>query len=278
MFNPVLWVVFYGVLQILRYLIRKQASKVKHRKLLDKAHAYIEDRNKKFVEFMKTHAKEIPAKNKSDLIFSCDSLAELQKGLTHGQFTSIDLLMFYINRCYNVGKKLNLISQINFEKAYEWAADCDKLRKDPNKFKERLQHCDDNGLLFGIPVSVKDHVYLKGTHNTLGCIQMLDYVHEKEGLIETQILRNGGIPFVKTNVPMLLLSMESYNRIFGRTQNPIKHNRIPGGSSGGCAAVVQSKCSPISFGTDIGGSVRGPAHFCGVYGFKPTPQRVRSLI
>ena len=79
---------------------------------------------------------------------------------------------------------------------------------------------------------------------------------------------------MKTNVPMLLLSMECNNRIFGKGMNPINHARVPGGSSGGCAGLVASGGTAISIGSDIGGSVRGPASFCGVYGFKPTSSRV----
>ena len=83
------------------------------------------------------------------------------------------------------------------------------------------------------------------------------------------IKRNEGIIFAKTNVPMLLLSFESNNRLYGRTLNPINHERVLGSSSGGCAGLVACDAASLSLGTDIGESMRTQASFCEVYGFRP---------
>ena len=78
----------------------------------------------------------------------------------------------------------------------------------------------------------------------------------------------GAIPFVKSNIPQLLMIPETINNFYGRSLNPHNLERSSGGSSGGEASLIASKCSPIGIGTDIGGSVRIPSNFCGVYGFK----------
>ena len=80
--------------------------------------------------------------------------------------------------------------------------------------------------------------------------------------------------FTKTNIPMLLSSLEWNNRIYGRAMNPYNYERVPGGSSGGWAALVAWNGTSLSFGNDIGGSIRAPSSFCGVYGFKPSIHRV----
>lgn len=259
--NPLLWIALYLIIAAVRKLTSSRVSKAKHEKLVQKAKECREKRDRDFHKFIQKHNKDMPDEKVQKLIDSCDSLADLQKGLTKKQFTSVELLMYYIKKCYTYGLKLCLITQLNFEDAFKMAKECDETRKDPQKLKQVLEICEDGGLLYGIPVSFKDHLFMKNTMGTMGCANMLDYVHPSEGMLEKWVKQNGGIPFVKTNVPMLNMSMECNNRIFGRGRNPIKHDRVPGGSSGGCAGLVACKGTSISFGSDIGGSVRGPATF-----------------
>jgi Asp-tRNA(Asn)/Glu-tRNA(Gln) amidotransferase A subunit family amidase len=79
---------------------------------------------------------------------------------------------------------------------------------------------------------------------------------------------------VKGNVPQLVFALHSDNKIYGRAMNPYDINRTTGGSTGGDAGLIAAKCVPMALGSDIGGSIRAPSHFCGIYGFKPTPQRL----
>jgi len=272
--NPLLWIVVYLIITAIRKFAASKRQGAQHNKLIEKAAVYKKGIDDEFDKFMKDHAKDIPNEHIKKSVGGCANLADLQSGLRDNKFTSVQLLMYYIERCYSYGRALNLVTQNNFAAAFEMAKQCDLVRQDPQKLKVALEQCEGDGLLYGVPVSFKDYIFLKGTRNTLGCINLLDYVHEEEGLLEIMIKKNGGIPFVKTNNPMLLLSMESYNRIYGRAMNPINHDRVPGGSSGGCAGLVCSDGTPLSIGSDIGGSIRCPSNFCGVYGFKGTPHRV----
>jgi fatty acid amide hydrolase len=97
---------------------------------------------------------------------------------------------------------------------------------------------------------------------------------KESGIYCKLVLKHGGIPFVKSNVPMILKTTETINWIYGRTLNPWDTSRTPGGSSGGESALISSLCSPAGIGGDIGGSIRCPASYTAIYGFKPTATRV----
>jgi len=132
--------------------------------------------------------------------------------------------------------------------------------------------------LLGLPISVKDCIAQKGADHTMGCASFCfrdtPNGSAKDGLLVQLIREAGGIPFVRSNVPQLLLSIECANNVWGKTLNPVNQGRAPGGSSGGEAALVASYSSPLGMGSDIGGSLRIPALFSGCYGFKPTEHRV----
>ena len=259
--DPFLWIKIYVVLFVVRAIAKRYIQLNEHKKLLVKGAEFKQKRDEKYRKFMQDNADLVPSENIQQEILNCKSLRQLQDKLETKAFTSVQLLMHYINRCQSYGVKLNLISQINFEKALELAKKCDMIRQNDVEMAEIRKNSIDNGLLFGIPVSFKDHIYLKGTHSTIGCINMLKYLHQETGVFEQIVVDNGGIPFVKTNLPQLGLSLESNNRLFGKAMNPINHDRVPGGSSGGCAGLVTTQSSPISFGTDVGGSVRSPSSF-----------------
>ena len=158
---------------------------------------------------------------------------------------------------------LNALADINFDDALKEAIQCDKETK--NK-KSR-------GPLHGIPISIKDELHVAGTVTTLGLAARSDNIILEDGLIVENLRRHGAIPFVKSNVPPLLMLYETENIIFGVTKNPLDIKRTPGGSSGGEAALIASRCSPAGIGSDIGGSIRIPCAFCGLYGFKPSSIR-----
>ena len=110
---------------------------------------------------------------------------------------------------------------------------------------------------------------------TFGCSFYADNLTFKQGALESHLKSLGAIPFIKSNVPQLMMIPDTTNQFFNRTINPIfpDRKRSAGGSSGGEAALIASQCSPCGFGTDIGGSIRTPANFCGIYGFKARGNR-----
>ncbi|HHH26728.1 MAG TPA: amidase, partial [Polyangiaceae bacterium] len=129
------------------------------------------------------------------------------------------------------------------------------------------------GPLHGLPLTIKDNVAVTGTDATMGMRARRGRPDDRDAVLVAELRRLGALVLGKTNVPQLLLAQETENAIFGVTNNPWNVARVPGGSSGGEAAAVAAGMTPLGIGTDIGGSIRIPAHFCGVFGFKPTLDR-----
>jgi amidase len=128
--------------------------------------------------------------------------------------------------------------------------------------------------LWGIPVTLKDAWCVQGMRSTAGYPPLADYVPAEDCTIAARLRAAGAIILGKTNVPILSTDTQTHNEIFGRTNNPWNIDRTPGGSSGGSAASVASGMCAFDIGSDIAGSIRIPAHYCGVYGLKPTEFRV----
>lgn len=129
------------------------------------------------------------------------------------------------------------------------------------------------GPLHGLPITIKDNIDVRGTDVTMGLRSRVGKPAAEDALVVRELKRAGAIVLGKTNVPQLLLVQETDNEIFGTTRNPWNLGRTPGGSSGGEAAALAAGMTPLGIGSDIGGSIRIPAHFCGVAGFKPTVDR-----
>lgn len=125
-----------------------------------------------------------------------------------------------------------------------------------------------------MPISVKECIRLNGSYSTGGLACRLKNRVEEDALIVTLLKEAGALPLISGNVTQLLMLPESVNRIWGRSLNPWALDRTPGGSSGGEAALVAMGCVPLSIASDIAGSIRIPASFNGVVGFKPTPMRL----
>lgn len=124
--------------------------------------------------------------------------------------------------------------------------------------------------LLGIPVTLKEPFNVAGLPTTWGFPHFRDFQPAKDALIVSRLKAAGAIVIGKTNIPIGLRDFQSYNEIYGTTNNPWDLGRSPGGSSGGCGAALAAGFSPLSIGSDIGGSIRVPAHFCGVFGHKPS--------
>jgi amidase len=130
------------------------------------------------------------------------------------------------------------------------------------------------GPLHGVPFTLKDALATSGMRTTTGA-HFLDHVPHEDSTVAARLKAAGGVLMAKTNVAAMLGDpAQSANPIFGRTSNPWDIGRTPGGSSGGAAAAVAAGMTPFEIGSDLSGSIRTPAHFCGVFGFKPTEHRV----
>lgn len=146
----------------------------------------------------------------------------------------------------------------DFERAYETARAMDAAGPRPDQ------------PLFGVPMTIKESFDVAGLPTTFGHPQYRDALAPRDALLVKRLKAAGAIIIGKTNVPVDLTDWQSFNPVYGRTSNPHDPTRSPGGSSGGSAAAVASGMVPCDYGTDIGGSVRVPAHFCGVWGHKTT--------
>jgi amidase len=129
---------------------------------------------------------------------------------------------------------------------------------------------DRRGALFGVPMTVKESFDLRGHPTSWGFSHLRDHRAETDALAVQRLEQAGAIVFGKTNVPVALSDWQSFNPIYGATNNPWDLGRTPGGSSGGAAAAVAAGFSALEMGSDIGGSIRVPAHYCGVFGHKPS--------
>ncbi|NXI39866.1 FAAH1 hydrolase, partial [Galbula dea] len=185
-------------------------------------------------------------------------LPELCKKLRDGSLPPEHVFYAY------VGKALQIATETNCITEYLEESETHLRKAKPEKM----------GLLYGVPVSIKDSINCQGHDSTLGFIKNINKPAEEDSVLVQVLKRQGAIPFVKTNVPQSLISYDCKNLIFGQTRNPLLFTRTPGGSSGGEGALIGGNGSILGFGTDVGGSLRFPAAFCGICALKPTGNRL----
>ena len=137
-----------------------------------------------------------------------------------------------------------------------------------------LAHGAEPGPLFGLPVAHKDLVETAGIRTTYGSPIFSEFVPKQDALIVERLRAAGAIAIGKTNVPEFGAGSQTFNAVFGSTRNPYDFERTCGGSSGGAAVALACGMVPIADGSDMGGSLRNPASFCNVVGFRPSPGRV----
>lgn len=130
------------------------------------------------------------------------------------------------------------------------------------------------GPFHGVPISIKECFALEGMPNSAGLVSRKNYISKEDSTAVKRLRAAGFIPVGVTNTSELCMWMESSNKLYGITRNGYDPNHIVGGSSGGEAAIVSALGAPVGLGSDIGGSIRMPAFFCGVFGHKPTGGRV----
>ena len=188
---------------------------------------------------------------------------ELLAALETRQTTSVDVVQALIARSAAVDPLVRAFILRRDEQALREAAAADAAR----------DRGEPLGALHGLPLTIKENIDVTGTDSTLGLRSRQGQPASQDAVVVRLLREAGAIVLGKTNVPQLLLAQETENAIWGITHNPWDLGRSPGGSSGGEAAAVASGQTPIGIGTDIGGSIRIPAHFCGIFGLKPTLDR-----
>jgi len=201
-------------------------------------------------------------------VLALDATALLQE-MEQGKLTSAQITSVYIRRARTEGEKLNATTEECFEEALAAAKASDVRRKASGG------GAVDGRPLEGLPVSLKDCFDQKGFDSTVGIVARQGRPLAEDGLFVKVLREAGAIPFVRSNVPPLLMGGgETENNVYGRTLNPWDLSRAPGSSSGGEGALIAARGSPLGFGTDIGGSVRIPCAYSGIFGLKPTNGRI----
>lgn len=187
------------------------------------------------------------------------SVGKLAAALAAREVSAFELVEAAIARIESLDAKLNAVCVRDFDRARDAARAAD----DALATGERRP-------LLGIPLLVKESFNVAGLPTTWGFPQHQDFVPTEDALPVARVKAAGAVILGKTNVPSGLGDWQSYNDIYGTTNNPYDAGRSPGGSSGGSAAALAAGYAPLALGTDLGGSLRMPAHFCGVYAHKPT--------
>ncbi len=194
----------------------------------------------------------------SDLVFR--STVELAAAIRQKDIGSRELLDAYLTRIDELNGPINAVVTLDAAGARAAADAADTA----------LARGEVLGPLHGVPVTVKDNMEVAGMRSTAGATVLADHVPTCDGLIAERLKAAGAVVFGKTNMPTFGLDMQTYNDVFGLTKNPWNLDRTTGGSSGGSAAALAAGLTGFEVGTDIGGSIRCPAHYCGVYGLKTT--------
>ena len=201
-----------------------------------------------------------------------DALAELTATelltlIASKRVSSEYVVRAYVARAIAIGEALGTNAEEQFTEAVAEAALCDA----------ELARGKRRGPLHGLPISVKDQFDMAGCDSTCGLSARCYRPAARDSLLVSLCRQAGAIPFVRTNVPQLLMLPEAFNAIWGVCRNPYDPSRSSGGSSGGEGALIAARGSPLGLGTDIGGSIRIPAVLCGICGFKPTVGRLSSV-
>uniref|UniRef100_A0A914EAV7 Amidase domain-containing protein n=1 Tax=Acrobeloides nanus TaxID=290746 RepID=A0A914EAV7_9BILA len=190
------------------------------------------------------------------------------------ELTSVSLIEAYIRRIDEVNFLINAVVIKNFKDALKQAAEVDSYINSLDKKSEEYKKLDIDKPLLGIPFTIKDSFCIKDLVCTVGYAHRKDEISKDDAEVVKRLKNAGAILLAVTNVPEGIMWGETANTLFGRTNNPYDTRRAPGGSSGGEAALISSGGSIFGIGSDFAGSIRGPASFCGIYGFMPSPDIV----
>lgn len=192
------------------------------------------------------------------------SAAALAAAIRARQVSSVEAVTACLERTAAVNPALNALIDVQGERALAAAAEADRATAGDEAL----------GALHGVPISIKDNVDEAGLVNSGGLLVAAQAVAEEDDAVVANLRAAGAVSIGRSNVPAFSLRWFSDNELYGRTLNPWHPGKTPGGSSGGAASAVASGMVPLAHGNDIGGSVRYPAHVCGIMGLRPTVGRI----
>ncbi|KZT10510.1 amidase signature enzyme [Laetiporus sulphureus 93-53] len=192
----------------------------------------------------------------SDKTIIATSISQIVSSVQGGALKPIEILTAYSKAALKAHAATNCLTEVMLPEAEEWA-----------------RNCNTKGPLAGLPVSLKDEHSVKGFDACIGYSAWVGKPMEKDSALVRLLRDAGAVPYVKTNVPVTMLSFEAANDVFGTTTNPHNKNFAPGGSSGGEAALLAFGGSRVGIGSDVAGSVRVPSHYSGVYTIKASSYR-----
>ncbi|MGH6932292.1 MAG: amidase family protein, partial [Dongiaceae bacterium] len=172
----------------------------------------------------------------------------------------VELLDLYLKRVARLNPKINAVVVLDDKRARERARKADRAAAKKDWW----------GPLHGVPMTVKESFDVEGLPTTWGRADMKGNIASRHALAVHRLMGAGAVIFGKTNVPAMLADWQTFNPVYGTTGNPWDVTRVPGGSSGGAGAALAAGLTGLELGSDIGASIRNPAHYCGVFGHKPT--------
>lgn len=191
---------------------------------------------------------------------------DLATRMQRREISATEVMHAHLDRIERVNPQINAIVTLVPEQAIAGAREADTA----------LAHGESLGPLHGLPIAHKDLELTRGIRTTYGSPIYRDFIPDRSSLIVERIQRAGAITIGKTNTPEFGAGSQTYNEVFGETRNPYDLMKTCGGSSGGAAVALAAGLIPIADGSDFGGSLRNPAAFCNVVGFRPSPGRVPS--
>ena len=200
-----------------------------------------------------------------NIVFATAS--QLAQMIRDKEVSAVEVLDAYLEQIEKYNYKINAIATLNVERAKQRAIEAD----------EALARGENWGALHGVPITIKDAIEAAGLRTTAGYLPLKDYIPQHDAIAVERLRAAGAIIMAKTNCATVAADHQTNNSVFGRTNNPWNLNYTPGGSTGGGAAAIAAGLSPLELGSDGGGSIRQPAHCCGIFGFKPTDRLVPTL-
>jgi len=192
------------------------------------------------------------------------SIADIRESIRSKKLSPVEVVAAHLERIEAVQPKLNAFVHL----------DAAAARAQARRAEDAVQRGGALGPLMGVPVTLKSCIDVAGWPCPAGSLSRKDYVAETDAILASRLRAAGAILLGNTNTPEYLMAYETDNLVSGKTSNPWNLSRSAGGSSGGEAAAIASGCSAGGVGSDGGGSIRVPAHFCGICGLKPTPGRI----
>lgn len=188
------------------------------------------------------------------------SATEIAAAIVQKKISAVEMLNHYIDRIEKHNPELNAVVALDIESARRAAQSADSA----------IASGQPVGPLHGVPMTIKEAFDIAGLPTTWGLTDYRDNIATEDSIAVQRYRQAGAIVFGKTNVPSSLADWQSFNSVYGTTNNPWDPTRTPGGSSGGSACALAAGLSALESGSDIGASIRNPAHYCGIYGHKPT--------